>query len=65
MSDALVLDKRLKASEVAELLGITDQTVYKYARLGIIPCVKVGRHRIRFKLSDIQRWEAQNTTGKF
>lgn len=55
--------KRLTANEVAELLGYDVQTIYKWARLGTIPCIR-RRRNIRFRLEDIQRWEARATTGK-
>lgn len=65
MSDTLVLDKRLTAAQVAEMLGVNVHTIYKWARTGRIPCIKLGRHRMRFKLSDLERWLTQQTTGKF
>lgn len=57
-------DKRLTAREVAELLGVHLETIYKWTRSGRIPHIKL-RHRIRFRLRDIERWEAQQTLGKF
>ena len=64
MPDLLDIDKRLTAKQVAELLGVHVVTIYEWSRTGRIPCIKL-RHRLRFKLSDIQRWEAQHTLGKF
>jgi excisionase family DNA binding protein len=57
-------DKRLTAKEVAEMLGLHRQTIYNWAVSGRIPCIKF-RHRMRFRLSDIERWEKQQTIGKF
>jgi excisionase family DNA binding protein len=57
-------DKRLTANEVAEMLGLDRDTIYKWARSGRIPCIKL-RHRLRFRLGDIERWEKQQTVGKF
>lgn len=57
-------DKRLTAKEVAEILRVNRQTIYNWASSGRIPCIKF-RHRMRFRLSDIERWEKQQTTGKF
>jgi excisionase family DNA binding protein len=57
-------DKRLTAKQVAELLGLDRQTIYNWAKTGRIPCIKL-RHRMRFRLSDIERWEKQQTSGKF
>jgi excisionase family DNA binding protein len=63
-SDVLFLDKRLTANQVADMLGLHVETIYKWARQGRIPCTRL-RHRLRFKHSDIERWLAQHTTGKF
>jgi excisionase family DNA binding protein len=57
-------DKRLTAKQVAEMLGLDRQTIYNWAKTGRIPCIKF-RHRMRFRLGDIERWEKQQTLGKF
>jgi excisionase family DNA binding protein len=64
MRDTVTQDKRLTAKQVAEMLGLNRDTIYKWARCGRIPCIKL-RHRLRFRLSDIERWEKQQTVGKF
>jgi excisionase family DNA binding protein len=64
MPDAVTQDKRLTANEVAKMLGLDRDTIYKWARAGRIPCIKL-RHRLRFRLGDIERWEKQQTVGKF
>jgi len=46
------LDELLTAEEVAELLNIPRSTVSDYARRGVLPSIKLGRHR-RFVRSDI------------
>jgi excisionase family DNA binding protein len=46
------LDELLTADEVAELLHSPRSTVSDYARRGVLPSVKLGRHR-RFVRSDI------------
>ena len=58
--------KRLTVREVAEMLGYNQFTIYRWARAGIIPCIRIGRggRQVRFKLSDIHQWEAEQTTGK-
>jgi excisionase family DNA binding protein len=56
--------KRLTAQEVAKLLDLNLYTVYKWARTGRIPCIKF-RRGYRFKMADIERWEAKHTLGKF
>lgn len=39
---------------VAEHLGVTRQTAYKWARQGIIPCTRLGR-TVKFVIEDIDR----------
>ena len=46
------LDELLTTDEVAELLNIPRSTVSDYARRGVLPSVKLGRHR-RFVRSDV------------
>ena len=46
------LDELMTADEVAELLHIPRSTVSDYARRGVLPSVKLGRHR-RFVRSDV------------
>lgn len=46
------LDELLTSEEVAELLHIPRSTVSEYARRGVLPSIKLGRHR-RFVRSDI------------
>lgn len=46
------LDELLTSEEVAELLRIPRSTVSEYARRGVLPSIKLGRHR-RFVRSDV------------
>jgi excisionase family DNA binding protein len=46
------LDELLTADEVAELRHIPSSTVSDYARRGVLPSIKLGRHR-RFLRSDV------------
>ena len=55
--------KRLSVKQVAEMLGYNPFTIYKWARIGRIPCIRM-RRQIRFRLSDILEWEREQTTGK-
>ena len=45
----------LCASEAAEFLRLRESTLYDYARRGIVPSVKFGRH-LRFIESDLTAW---------
>ena len=44
-----------KVQEVAAVLQISVQTVYRYVAEGEIPCHKVFKS-VRFKPSEIERW---------
>jgi excisionase family DNA binding protein len=52
MSDSL-LTELLTATQVAELLQMKRTTVEDYARRGLLPSLKLGRHR-RFVRSDVE-----------
>lgn len=49
-----LLDELMTSSQVAALLQMRLSTVESYARRGLLPSVKVGRHR-RFVRSDVER----------
>ncbi|MGO9753289.1 MAG: helix-turn-helix domain-containing protein [Solirubrobacteraceae bacterium] len=49
-----LLDELMTASQVAALLQMRLSTVESYARRGLLPSVKVGRHR-RFVRSEVER----------
>jgi excisionase family DNA binding protein len=49
-----LLDELMTASQVAALLQMRLSTVESYARRGLLPSVKVGRHR-RFIRSQVER----------
>jgi excisionase family DNA binding protein len=48
-----LLDELMTASQVAALLQMRLSTVESYARRGLLPSVKVGRHR-RFVRSQVE-----------
>jgi excisionase family DNA binding protein len=52
MSDSL-LSELLTSAQVAELLQMKRTTVEDYARRGLLPSLKLGRHR-RFVRSDVE-----------
>jgi excisionase family DNA binding protein len=52
MSDSL-LSELLTSAQVAELLQMKRTTVDDYARRGLLPSLKLGRHR-RFVRSDVE-----------
>ena len=54
--------KLLDASQVAELFSVSPKHIYRLAREGLLPCVRVGR-RIRFDKEKIDRWVADGGAG--
>jgi excisionase family DNA binding protein len=47
------LTELMTAGQVAELLQLRRSTVEDYARRGLLPSIKLGRHR-RFVQSDVE-----------
>jgi excisionase family DNA binding protein len=57
-----LLDELMTSSQVAALLQMRLSTVESYARRGLLPSVKVGRHR-RFVRSQLERTIKTLTNG--
>ena len=57
------IDELLTADEVAELLHIPRSTVSDYARRGVLPSIKLGRH-VRFVRSDVAEAIEQLRLGR-
>lgn len=49
-----LLDELMTSEEVAELLAMRRSTIDDYARRGLLPSLKLGRHR-RFVRTDVVR----------
>jgi excisionase family DNA binding protein len=49
------MEKLLTAEEVASLTGLEVHAVYRYAREGILPSIRIGT-KVRFPESALQRW---------
>lgn len=47
--------KLVTVKEIAEILRIKPSTVYQWAELGQIPCIRLNS-ALRFDLKDIQIW---------
>lgn len=45
----------LKVSEVAKILGVTPQHIYKMAKAGLIPCFHV-KGAVRFCPAEVAEW---------
>lgn len=52
----------LKAEEVAGLLRIPLDSVYRLAKQGVIPSVQVGRRR-RFFVDQLETWRSAGGTA--
>ena len=48
-------DEIMTVSEVAEYLRLNPQTVYRKAKAGELPVVRIGR-AIRFRRSELESW---------
>lgn len=56
----------LTAREVADLLGVTMETVLRWTRAGELPAIRLpgtARGRLRYRLEDIDAWIDQHATA--
>jgi excisionase family DNA binding protein len=47
--------KLIGVKEVSEILNVKPSTLYQWAELGQIPCIKING-ALRFDLEDIKKW---------
>ncbi len=47
--------------ELAGIIKVKEKTLYQWAELGQIPCIKFGKRCLRFDLDDIQAWKQSCT----
>lgn len=52
----------LTAREVADSLGLSPETVLRWARTGKLPSVRLSNRAIRFPQAAIDRWVAERAT---
>lgn len=53
----------LTVRQVAEQLGVSTDSIYRWKRHGEFPAaVKLGPGSVRWRLADVQAWEATRTT---
>ena len=59
------LGRLLRASEVAEFLGVPVKTLYQWRYKGVGPVgVRVGRH-LRYRMVDVEAWvDGRVTAGR-
>jgi excisionase family DNA binding protein len=54
----------LTAREVADLLGVSSETVLRWTRRGDLPAIKLPGGAIRYREPDIEQWLAARSTGQ-
>ena len=54
MVEASETPRLLKPREAAELLAISERTLWTLTKQGVIPCVRLGRS-VRYRLSELVR----------
>ena len=55
--------KYLTVAEVADYLQLSVETVYMYARTGVVPAAKIGKHW-RFSLDRIEEWMSRQEAAE-
>jgi excisionase family DNA binding protein len=48
----------LTVDDVAELLGVSRRTVYRWIKKGVLPAIQLGRRKspVRIDAAELQRW---------
>ena len=59
---AEVGDQLLTAREVADLLGVSAETVLRWTRRGELPAIRLPSGAIRFREAEIEAWLAERAT---
>ncbi len=54
----------MKVGAVADRLGISIPHTYRLAKLGEIPCVRLGPRAIRFEDAAVERFIREHRRGK-
>jgi excisionase family DNA binding protein len=57
-----LLDAEEVSVDFPEFSGFSVPTIYRYAREGILPCVRFGR-KIKFRRADLERFLEQGGKG--
>ena len=57
-----MLSDVMTVTEVAEYLRVNPQTVYRKAKAGELPAVRIGR-AIRFRKAELEEWMKTGSVG--
>jgi len=49
------MERMLRASEAATLLGCKESAIRKWRYLGLLPAVRVGKRAVRYRVKDLER----------
>jgi len=55
--DQVIEEEMLDTAGAARYLGVAEQTVRKWARLGKIPCYRYSPKAVRFSRSDLEEFK--------
>jgi excisionase family DNA binding protein len=58
-----VSERLLTARQVAELLGVSAETVLRWTRRGLLPAIKLPSGAIRYRPEDLDAWLHEHATG--
>jgi excisionase family DNA binding protein len=56
--------KRLTVRDVAQRMGVSEWTVYRWVRTKRLPVLRISSRVLRFNLSDIEAYEKLHTSGR-
>ena len=56
-------ERLLTAREVAELLGVSTETVLRWTRAGDLPAIRLPGGAIRYRPSELEAWLAGRATA--
>jgi excisionase family DNA binding protein len=49
--------------DAASVLGLSEDTIYRWVERGELPFIRLGTRQIRFRLSDLESWIISRTEG--
>jgi excisionase family DNA binding protein len=61
--EVVMAARLLTARAVADLLGVSTETVLRWVRAGKLPAVRLPGGGIRFREDDLDAWLAERTAG--